>query len=312
MDALAHQELPFQKLVEAVDPARDASYAPIFQTAMRLLHENDDYVALAGTEQIFEDMPAGGSVYDLSLIVGIDDMRSHGRLEFNRALFDRSTAETMAERFLGILQAVAADPNIHLSDLPIMDAEEQQRVLSAWNATDRVFPDDQCVHELFEEQAARSPDSIAVEYDGRSLSYSQLNQHANRVARRLREIGIGPDMPVAVYADRSPEIITAFLGILKAGGAYLPLDPTDPAERLQQIVDDARPRAVLTQRQFGNQLTGHLPNISPLIIEDLTLARSPHRMTICHRPPHPITWRTSSIRRDQREGPKVCVYRTRR
>lgn len=180
-----------------------------------------------------------------------------GRLEYNADLFDRATIARMAGHFRVLMEAVVANPAAKLKDLPLLTVAERQQLLVDWNATRAEYPQETCIHELFEEQAAKDPDAVAVVCESQQLTYGELNARANQVAHCLRELGVKPDTLVAICVERSLELVVGLLGILKAGGAYVPLDPHYPAERLAYMVEDAAARVVVTQAHLRERLPGH-------------------------------------------------------
>ena len=188
--------------------------------------------------------------FDLSLELAATPQGLRGALNYSTDLFERGTVERMLGHLARVLEQVAADADVRLSRLELLSAEERGVVVDAWNATDAAYPRELCIHELFEAQAGRSPEAVAVVHEDRSLTYAELNAHANRLAHHLRERGVGPDARVAVCAGRGLEMVVGLLGVLKAGGAYVPLDPSYPAERLRYVLHDSAPAAVLTQRSL--------------------------------------------------------------
>ena len=247
LGALAHQELPFDKLVEVLQPARSLSHSPLFQTLFQLrnlpfapprfgdldCHPLDLDNGVASFELSLEIAPASGAL-DCSLI-------------YNTALFDPETAAQIARHYRNLLASAVAGPARPLSSLPILDADERRRLLHAWNQTERPFPPDP-VHQLFEEQAARTPDAVAViDRDG-PVTYSDLNRSADALASGLRSLGVSPGALVAVSTPRSRAMLSAVLGVLKSGAAYLPLDPQFPPDRLRFMLEDSGAAAVVTDQ----------------------------------------------------------------
>ncbi|HVG43869.1 MAG TPA: condensation domain-containing protein, partial [Longimicrobium sp.] len=259
LGAYEHQEVPFEKLVAELQPERSLSHSPLFQVMFIL--QNLDRSG-PGTGSGSGSGPAGlrtaGGVdaepetarYDLSLTAVPHDGGVHGVLEYGTALFDRSTVRRMLGHLQRVLEQVAADADVRLSQLELLSAEERGLVVDSWNRTAAEYPADRCIHVLFEAQAGRSPEAVAVVHEDRSLTYAELNARANRLAHHLRERGVGPDARVAVCAGRGLEMVVGLLGVLKAGGAYVPLDPGYPAERLRYVLADSAPAAVLTQRSL--------------------------------------------------------------
>ncbi|HET6763429.1 MAG TPA: condensation domain-containing protein, partial [Longimicrobiaceae bacterium] len=231
LDAYAHQDLPFEKLVAELHPERSLSHGPVFQVMFTLQNLPPGGLALG---DVAIEQVAGQEVaakYDLAFTLAESDAGLGGSIQYNPDLFDTATIERMAAHFGRLLAAFAADPDARVWRVPLMDAEERTRVVESWNATAAPFPATRCVHELFADQALRTPHAPAVEGGGAHLTYAELDAAANRLAHRLRARGVGPEVPVAVSLDRSPEMVVALLAVLKAGGAYLPLDPAYPLDR---------------------------------------------------------------------------------
>ncbi len=246
LDAFDHQDLPFERLVEELHPVRDPSRNPLTQVGFQLLREEHtgrtlDLPGLAVTP--FEGH--GDTVHlDVELCCYETPRGLSGRLTYATDLFDAATMERFARHFVHVLGQVGQDTR--LSALSLLTDEDASRQLADWNDTDREFPDGTVVR-LFEAQAARTPDAVAVSYGGGSLTYGELNRRANRFARRLRSLGVGCEVVVGLCADRGLDAMVAMLAVLKAGGAYLPLDPAYPAERIAYMLDDARCPFVIVQ-----------------------------------------------------------------
>src|SRR3954468_4112960 len=193
--------------------------------------------------------PRGQAQVDLTLAINesLDGERFEAALEYNADLFDAATAERMATHFLNLLAGIEVDPERTLSELPLLAAEERSQLLAGWNETAMARPRGRLLHELFAAQAARTPQAVAVSQDGESLTYGELAERSNRLARRLRRLGVGPEVRVGLCVERTPQMVVALLGILKAGGAYVPLDPAHPTERLALILADAEPAVLVTE-----------------------------------------------------------------
>jgi amino acid adenylation domain-containing protein len=244
-DAYARQDVPFEKLVEALQPERMLSQNPLFQVAFSLLQAHRDSLRLGDLTIQQVDVPSATSRFDLTLTM--EDAREGllGHFEYNADLFEPGTIRRMVEHFGVLLEAIAADPSMPVADLPLMTAAERDRVTTALNATTTAYPRDRCVHQLFEEHAARTPAAVALRAGSRVLRYGELNARANQLARRLRARGVGPETAVAVCAERSIEMIVGLLAVLKAGGFYVPFDPTDPPDRLAYLVSQVGARLIL-------------------------------------------------------------------
>ncbi|MES2758519.1 MAG: non-ribosomal peptide synthase/polyketide synthase [Pseudomonadota bacterium] len=249
LGAYAHQDLPFEKLVQELQPARDLSRQPLFQAlfALQTIHEQE--CALPGL-QMRPAMEEGCSAkFDLGLTLVDTPDGLQGALEYASDLFDRTTIERMAGHFETLLDAIVADPEARIGALPMLREVERSQLLTAWNDTAVQYPT-ATLQQMFEGQVARTPDAEALVFEQRRLTYADLNREANRLAHHLRRLGVGPDVIVALCAERSVQMVVGLLAILKAGGAYLPLDPAYPAERLEYMLADARPGVLLAQRHL--------------------------------------------------------------
>ncbi len=257
--AYAHQDVPFEMLVDALQPARDMSHSPLFQ-AMFVLQNAPRQARTLTTGLALDPVTEGGmptARFDLTLTMVEDGAELDGSLEYNADLFDPATAERMAQHFAALLAAAVDEPDRPLADLPLLSKAERQQILVAWNDTATELPADPRVHLLFEAQVNRTPDATALLFAGAetglpdvSLTYAELNARANQLARHLRSLGVGPETIVAISVDRSPEMIIGMLSILKAGGAYLPIDPTYPPDRIAYMLADSGTQIVLTQTRI--------------------------------------------------------------
>jgi amino acid adenylation domain-containing protein/non-ribosomal peptide synthase protein (TIGR01720 family) len=258
LEAYAHQDVPFEMVVDAVQPERDLSRTPLFQAMFILQNTPVGPLALPGLTLQPLEIENSASTFDLTLTMEEGPNGLRGALEYCTDLFDASTAERMMRHFQILLEGITADPDRPIAHLPLFDQGELKQILVDWNATQVDFSGDWRIHRLFEEQAARTPDAVAVilppDVDrprAEQLTYAELNARANQLARYLHGLGVGPEALVGVCLERSLELIVAVLGVLKAGGAYLPLDPSYPAERLTMMLEDARPLVVLGDREQG-------------------------------------------------------------
>ena len=243
-----HQDLPFEKLVQELDPDRDVSRAPLFQTMFTVQGESDRLKF--GELQVEEynlDLPT--SKFDLVMIVAEDGEGATVQLNYATDLFEAATMRRALGHYETLLRAAVENPERRICELPLMTQREIEQ-LRNWNQTERDYPRDKGVADLFEEQAAQSPTALAVEGQDRELTYQELNRCANKLAHYLRSLGVKPDTRVCICSERSVEMVVALLAVVKAGGACVPLDPAYPKDRLQFMVQDCGPVAVLTQRQF--------------------------------------------------------------
>jgi amino acid adenylation domain-containing protein len=254
LQAYAHQELPFETLVADLSPVRELGRNPLYQVTFQLNNQPEADLRLADLNARTEPLDAALSKFDLSASIAESGGALQGLLEYSTELFDAATMQRLARHFEVLLAGIATQPLDAIGALPLLDAQERHRILIDWNDTARPYPQDLCLHQLFEQQAARTPDALAIEYEGATLSYGELNRRANQLARLLRRKGVGPDVLVGVFAERSFEMVLALLAILKAGGAYVPLDPSYPAARLAHMLEDARTPLVVAQPHLAKQL----------------------------------------------------------
>ncbi|HYH80099.1 MAG TPA: amino acid adenylation domain-containing protein, partial [Longimicrobium sp.] len=254
-----HQDIPFEQVVELVQPARSLSHTPLFQVMLAWQSTPEAEVALPGLEHARAGGPASVTAkFDLSLVLSERGGRIAGGVAYATALYDRATVERHVAYLRRAVEAMVADEGQRVDRLPILPAEERARVVEEWNAAEAELPGESRLHALFEAQAARTPDAVALSFDGRALTYAALNADANRLAHHLRTLGVGPDARVAICVERGMEMVVGLLGVLKAGGAYVPLDPAYPEERLRYVLDDSAPVAVLTQRSLHGTMRGLL------------------------------------------------------
>ena len=251
LEAYAHQDVPFAKLVEELQPERDQSRNPLFQVMFQMLNVPTLDRKPGVPAPALLEVRRGTAIFDLSCMFEECAEGLAFDLEFSTDLFDASTVRRLAAHYTVLLEAIAADPGQRLSELPMMSAAERQRVLTEWNATAFAGGDARGLVALFEEQAAARPASVAFACAGAELSFGELNKRANQVAHRLRTLGIGPEVLVGVCMERSFDFAVALLGVFKAGGAFLPLDPAYPGGRLALMLADSGAPLLLTQRRFA-------------------------------------------------------------
>ncbi|WP_415878280.1 amino acid adenylation domain-containing protein [Methylomonas sp. TEB] len=257
LDAQNHQDLPFEKLVEALQPARDASSSPLFQVMFVLQNHDGLALSLPDLEVAVLEDDSRTAKFDLTLhIQDWPNGRLRGSFEYNTDLFDAETVARWARHYLILLQAALERPQMRIFELPMLTDGEKRRLLEDWNATEVEYPQGRCIHQLFEAQVEKTPNAVALSFEDRSLTYTELNAKANQLAHYLIAQGLGPDILVGICIERSLEMVIGLLGILKAGGAYVPLDPNYPEERLAFMLDDIAPIAVLTQAKFAGRSFG--------------------------------------------------------
>ena len=270
--ALEHQDYPTLRLVQRLRPLRDLSRSPLCQ-AMFVLDKPHRFADQTGSEfargetglrmnlsgLVMESIPLERRAATLDLVMLIIETSGSlaASIRFNTDLFDTSTIARMADHYHAMLESILRDPEASIGDLDVLSVAERRQLLDGFNDTKRDYPNETCIHHLFEAQARRSPNNTAIVFEGQQLTYAQLNARTNRLAHYLRAIGIGPDVTVAICMERCAELVVGILGILKAGGAYVPLDPAHPGERLSFLLDDARAAVVLTQAGLLERLPAH-------------------------------------------------------
>jgi len=257
LDAYAHQDVPFEMLVEELAPERNLSHTPLFQVMMALQDALPTSIELPEMTLKVLEVDNGTAKFDLTLALESGAEGINGYLEYNTDLFEAHTIDRMASHFRTLMLAMVADQEQSIQDLSMLSAAEQDQLLVQWNQTATEFPFDQSVAELISTQVQHAPTALAVVGDDKQLSYEQVNKSANQLARRLKALGVGPETCVAVYFERSPEWIVCLLAVLKTGAAYLPIDPVSPAERVVFMLEDARVRVLLTTEPQATKLTGH-------------------------------------------------------
>jgi amino acid adenylation domain-containing protein len=257
LEAYAHQDLPFEKLVEELRPDRDLSRSPLFQAMFVFQNAPVGELNCKGLNVSPMRMAGETTKFDLTLSVNEGAPGLRAGLQYRTDLFDDATITRFLGHFKMLLEGIVANPEQRISDLPILNEAERHQLLVEWNETKRDYPKDKCIHELFEEQVKRTPETVAVAFEDQQLTYRELNSQANQLAHYLKKLGVGPEALVGICVERSLEMIVGLLGILKAGGAYVPLDPGYPKERLGFMLEDARVGVLLTQQGVVAELPGH-------------------------------------------------------
>ncbi|MGE6759645.1 amino acid adenylation domain-containing protein, partial [Corallococcus interemptor] len=275
LGAYAHQDVPFERVVEALRPPRELGYTPLFQVMFNLQGARVDAPVLPGLQSRLLDVHTGTSMFDLTLSLAESPEGFEGWLEYATELFDADTVARLAGHFLVLLEAAIAAPDTPILQLPWMTAGERHQVLTAWNETARAYPSGRTLPEQFALQVARTPEAIAVEDGDVRLTYAQLEARANPLAHFLRARGVGPDVPVAVCMERSVDYVVSVLAVLKAGGAYVPMDASYPAQRLAFMMEDARPRMLLTTRALRERLRVPDASLPCFFVDALALEGQP-------------------------------------
>jgi amino acid adenylation domain-containing protein len=261
LGAYDHQDLPFEKLVDELHPERHTNRNPLFQVVFQLQTFSDDGPKLSGLEISRLEDPLHRVRFDLEMNLWTQASGVQAAINYSIELFDAATIERMGGHFLTLLDGIVANPDSNIYELPLLREQERQQLLVEWNDTATDYPHDKCVHELFEAQAERTPDAIAVVFEDEKRTYRELNERANRLAHYLRASGVGPDVLVGVCLKRSFDLVVGILGILKAGGAYVPLDAGLPRTRLEFMLQDAAIRILITNKKLIEQLPNNLPNV---------------------------------------------------
>ncbi|MDF0668418.1 MAG: amino acid adenylation domain-containing protein [Nitrospira sp.] len=248
--AQSHQDLPFEYLVDALQPERNLSHSPLFQVMFTLQTPADQSMEPPGLRVDNMEIEPGTTLFDLSLDMVLEPDRLSGSFEYSTDLFADETIARMVRHFQELLRQIVLNPEARVSALGLLSQDESRHVLEDCNKTTAPYPRESCLHHLFEEQARLTPDAIAMVWNGASYSYRFLNERANQLARYLRSQGIAMESRVALCMERSLEMVAGLLGILKAGAAYVPMDPLYPRERLRFMIEDSGAQLVLTQQQF--------------------------------------------------------------
>jgi len=253
LGAYAHQDLPFEKLVEALNLQRGLSGSPLFQVMFTLRSIAGDKLQLNEISPELLKACTETSQFDLTLELLETPQGLKGALEYATDLFEAATITRLIGHFQTLLEGIAARPEARLSELPLLTERERRQLLVEWNNTQADYPKDKCIHQLFEEQVAKTPDAIALVFEDERLSYRVLNNKANRLAHYLQTLGVRPDALVAVNMYRSIDLVISLLAIVKAGGAYVPVDPDYPKQRLAFMLDDTKAQVLLTHSSLAAQ-----------------------------------------------------------
>ncbi len=252
LGAYTHQDVPFEQVVEALQPERSLSHSPLFQVMFDLLQESEHW-ELPGLSLTPVETENAMAKFDLTLSLENTDTGLRGAWEYNSDLFNRSTIVRMSSHFQTLLAGIIAHPEQSVEQLPLLSDQQRHQLLVAWNNTQREYPQ-HSLHELFEQQVQRSPDLVAVEFAGEHLTYRELDHRANQLANYLQTLGVGPETLVGICVERDITMVVGLLGILKAGGAYVPLDPNYPQERLAFTLSNSQATVLLTQEKLASVL----------------------------------------------------------
>jgi amino acid adenylation domain-containing protein len=261
LEAYAHQDIPFEKLVEELAPERDLSRSPLFQVMLILQNTPQQVGELAGVRITPQVLPGISSKFDLTLSLVETEQGLHCTLEYNTDLFEADTIKRLLGHWQTLLEGVVHHPQAHVSELPLLTAGEQEQLLEAWNATRVDYPQHSGLHQLFEQQRERTPEAVAVLFKDEQVTYAELDRRANQLAHYLQGLGVGPEVLVGVCMERSLEMVIGLLAVLKAGGAYVPLDPAYPSARLAYMLHDAQVAIVLTQTPLQKKMMQMVSNV---------------------------------------------------
>lgn len=257
LEAYAHQDLPFEELVEALRPTRSLSHTPLFQVMFDFRNTPSPLWKLPNLA--IDELSIGLETAQFDLTLSLEQRAQDliGEWEYNTDLFDSSTITRMSRHYQTLLESIVASPTQRISDLPLLPEPERHQLVVEWNDTQSEYSQNKCIHQLFEEQVERTPDATAVIFEDQQLTYRELNQRANQLAHYLQTLGVGPETLVGICVERSPEMVIGILGILKAGGAYVPLDPDYPKDRISFMIEDADVSIIVTKSHMTDQSFSH-------------------------------------------------------
>ena len=279
LEAFAHQDLSFAQLVAELQPERDTSHSPLFQIMFNVINVPTPPLNLEDLNVTYLEVDRGGAQFDLSCTVidVLDTQRVN--IAYNTDLFNADTVARFIQHYISLMENVVSQPELHISEIPIVAEAERRQLLQEWNDTAADYPRNKCMHHLFEEQVERTPDAIAVisqslrDLAEEKIAFDELNRRANQLARYLEKMGVKPGVYVGIAMERSVEMVVGLLGILKAGGAYVPLDPSFPRERLAYMIQDLQVPVLLTQQSQSGELPTHSAQVICLDTDWATIAQ---------------------------------------
>jgi amino acid adenylation domain-containing protein/thioester reductase-like protein len=255
LGAYTHQDIPFEQLVEELKVERNLNRNPLFDVMFTIEQVKGEELSLPGLSLSYLDAETNKVVCDLTLSIAESEAGLVGAIEYSTELFQASTIERMVAHFQVLLEAIISNPEVKLSEIPLLTSTEREQLLVEWNDTKVEYPQEQCIHELFEEQVEKTPDAVALVYEDQYLTYRELNNRANQLAHYLQqEHGVQAEVLVGICVERSLEMTVAILAILKSGGAYIPIDPNYPTQRITEIIEDAGIEILLIQQQLETKL----------------------------------------------------------
>ncbi len=261
LEAYTHQDLPFEKLVEALQPERHLSYNPLFQVMFVLQNVPLPKPNLLDMDITIIEGFNDTAKFDLTLFIEDREQGLIATLEYNTALFNADTMNRMLGHLQTLLEGIVANPDQSIAEFPLLTAFERKQILVDWNQTQIDYPQHLCIHQLFEQQVELTPNVVALVFENQRLTYRELNNQANQLAHYLQKLGVKPEAFVGICMERSPEMVIGLLAILKAGGAYIPLDPKYPQERLAFMLEDSQAHILLTQTHLTQCFTGNINSI---------------------------------------------------
>lgn len=254
LGAYAHQDLPFEKLVEELQPERNLNHLPLFQVMFVLQNAPTEALESGGLSVSPVSVDSEAAEFDLLLCMSDLGQGIEASLQYNTDLFEASTIERMLGHCQALLKGIVDDSEVPIGRLPLLTGAEQHQIVIEWNDTKTTYPSNKTIPQLFEEQVERTANATAVVFEEQKLTYGELNERANQLGHYLRGLGVGPETLVGICVERSFEMVVGILGILKAGGAYIPLDPSYPKERLAFILEDTKATVLLTQERLVENL----------------------------------------------------------
>ena len=271
IEAQLYQDLPFEKLVDELKIERDVSRHPIFQIVFEVLSFGDQNKASEQQRNYLKNYQMGDVAelekFDLSISIDDSEDELRGQISYATSLFQKDTIVRLSLQYISLLEQLVETPSKNYSELSLLNVKEYNQIIYEWNVTDKFFYDNTTIYELFEKQAIKTPDNIAIVYEGQELTYKELNEKGNQLARHIRvrykertKLPFKPDTIVALCLDRSLEMIIGIIGVLKAGGAYVPIDPTYPQERINWILEDTKAEFILSQRCLNKDINLEQPN----------------------------------------------------
>ncbi|MBD2567296.1 non-ribosomal peptide synthetase [Anabaena lutea] len=290
LEAYTNQDVPFEQLVEVLQPERNLSHTPIFQVMFVLQNTPIGELELPNLYLTALEPPKQTAKFDLTLLMEEKNGQLIGEWEYNTDLFDGSTIERMIEHFQMLLSGILVTPDQNIWKLPLLTERERHHLLVEWNQTQTDYPQNKCIHQLFEEQVEKTPDAVAVVFENEQLTYRELNQRANQLANYLQILGVQSEKIVGICVERSLEMIVGLLGILKAGGAYLPLDFAYPQERISRMLDDAQVAVLLTQKHLSKRLPQHQVEMICLDTDWLLISQAIESNPVCEIQPENLAY----------------------